>query len=223
MSSRPEPSNQDSSNTTSHPIESVRPPRSSRVTSTRHPIHVGARTLAASLGGGLLAAMIALPAAGAGAAELSPADLAQAPIAAPISVVAPAIVPTTAPAKPLIAPVDKVKYSAHFGDGGGNWSSGHHTGLDFVVKTGTDVHAAASGVVVKAGSEGAYGNAITIKHADGMKTMYAHLNKIKVKVGQEVTVGETIGKSGSTGNSTGPHLHFEVIVDKKQRDPEKYL
>ncbi len=185
-------------------------------TSQRHPIHIGARTVGASLGAGLLAALIALPTAG--AVETLDSASAQ-PVAAPVALPAAA----TDPAKPLVAPVDKVKYSAHFGDGGGNWSSGHHTGLDFVVKTGTDVHAAASGVVVKAGNEGAYGNAVTIKHADGMKTMYAHLNKIKVKVGQEVTVGQTIGKSGSTGNSTGPHLHFEVIVDKKQRDPEKYL
>jgi len=185
---------------------------------TRHPIHVRSRTIVTSVGAGLLAAMIALPA---GAVTQSRAAMLDPSIG--VDVAAPAVVPAAAPAKPLANPVAKVKYSAHFGDGGHNWSSGRHTGLDFVVKTGTDVMAAANGVVVKAGSEGAYGNAITIKHDNGMKTMYAHLSKIKVKVGQQVTVGELIGKSGSTGNSTGPHLHFEVIVDKKQRDPEKYL
>ncbi len=182
-----------------------------RSSKQHHPVRVGSRTAITSLGAGLVAAMIALPA---GAAEPSAAIPSDSPVAAATA---------TAPAKPLSSPVAKVKYSAHFGDGGGNWSSGKHTGLDFVVKSGTDVMAAATGTVVKAGNEGAYGNAITIKHADGMKTMYAHLSKIKVKVGQEVGVGEVIGKSGSTGNSTGPHLHFEVIVNKKQRDPEKYL
>ncbi|NQU36513.1 MAG: M23 family metallopeptidase, partial [Actinobacteria bacterium] len=170
----------------------------------RHPVHVGSRTAFASVGAGLLAAMIALP-----AGAVVPSSTATLDPAVGIAVAAPA---AAVPAKPLVSPVSKVKYSAHFGDGGGNWSSGKHTGLDFVVKEGTNVKAAASGTVVEAGSAGAYGNAITIKHDNGMKTMYAHLSKIKVTVGQQVSFGELIGKSGPTGNSTGPHLHFAVIV-----------
>jgi murein DD-endopeptidase MepM/ murein hydrolase activator NlpD len=185
----------------------------------RHPHHVGPRTVAASAGAGLLAAMIALP-----AGATAPNNAATVDPSVGVEVAAPAIPPAPAPpAKPLINPVAKVKYSAHFGDGGHNWSSGKHTGLDFVVKDGTDVMAAAAGVVVKAGPAGPYGNAITIKHDNSMKTMYAHLSKIKVKVGQQVSVGELIGRSGATGNTTGPHLHFEVVVNKSQRDPEKYL
>lgn len=185
----------------------------------QHPIHVGSRTVLASVGAGLLAAMIALP-----AGAIAPSNAATNEPIVSVDVAVPAVPPVApAPAKPLASPVAKVKYSAHFGDRGSHWSSGKHTGLDFSVKDGTAVMAAANGVVVKAGPAGPYGNAITIKHDNGMKTLYAHLSKIKVKVGQQVSVGELIGKAGSSGNSTGPHLHFEVIIDKLQRDPEKYL
>ncbi|OIV37332.1 peptidase [Mangrovactinospora gilvigrisea] len=101
-----------------------------------------------------------------------------------------------------------------FGQGGSLWSHGH-TGEDFVVPSGTTVRAAAKGVVVKAGANGggdgaAYGNAIVVKHADGRYTQYAHLSSVGVSVGQSVGKGEAIGVSGATGNTTGPHLHFEV-------------
>ncbi|GAA3373919.1 hypothetical protein GCM10020367_35760 [Streptomyces sannanensis] len=111
-------------------------------------------------------------------------------------------------------PVDHYALSASFAQSGGMWSH-KHSGQDFAVPTGTPVKAAHSGVVVKAGPNGggdgpAYGNAIVIKHGNGTYTQYAHLSKIKVHVGQTVEAGQQIGLSGNTGNSSGPHLHFEV-------------
>lgn len=104
--------------------------------------------------------------------------------------------------------------SAGFGRSGNRWSHGH-SGQDFAVPNGTRVQAAHTGVVVKAGPNGAgdgpaYGNAVVIKHDDHTYTQYAHLSRIQVRVGQHVTTGDRIARSGSTGNSSGPHLHFEV-------------
>ncbi|MFB7916847.1 peptidoglycan DD-metalloendopeptidase family protein [Streptomyces sp. NPDC056061] len=93
---------------------------------------------------------------------------------------------------------------------GSNWSSGSHTGIDFPVFTGTGVKAITSGTVVTAGWGGAYGNQVVIKHADGRYSQYGHLSSISVSAGQSVGAGQQIGLSGSTGNATGPHLHFEV-------------
>ncbi|WP_030621692.1 M23 family metallopeptidase [Streptomyces sclerotialus] len=111
-------------------------------------------------------------------------------------------------------PVDKYGLGEKFGLAGSHWSH-KHSGQDFVVPTGTQVKAAHEGTVVKAGPNGggdgpAYGNAIVIKHGAHTYTQYAHLSKIQVQVGQKVSAGDRIGLSGSTGNSTGPHLHFEV-------------
>jgi murein DD-endopeptidase MepM/ murein hydrolase activator NlpD len=111
-------------------------------------------------------------------------------------------------------PVGTYVLSATFGKGGSMWAS-KHSGQDFAVPVGTAVHAASTGTVVKAGPNGggdgpAYGNAIVIKHADNTYSQYAHLSKILVKVGQKVTVDEKIALSGNTGNSSGPHLHFEI-------------
>lgn len=124
---------------------------------------------------------------------------------------------------PMQLPIKGGKIGTKFGVGGGNWSSGHHTGVDFPVPTGTKILAAADGVVTKAGSDGPYGNAVTITHAGGLQTMYAHMSSIKAKVGDTVKAGDVIGLVGSTGNTTGPHLHFEVIKKGTQVDPERYL
>lgn len=101
--------------------------------------------------------------------------------------------------------------TTYYGVSGGYWSSGYHTGLDFAQPTGADVYAAKDGVVVEAGWGGAYGNTVVIQHADGMQTRYAHMSRNSVSVGQTVTAGQHIGDVGSTGNTTGPHLHFEVM------------
>lgn len=111
-------------------------------------------------------------------------------------------------------PVDRYTLSASFDQAGGLWAH-KHSGQDFACPTGTPVHAASAGVVVKAGPNGggdgpAYGNAIVIRHANNTYSQYAHLSRIQVGIGQKVAMGAQIGLSGSTGNSTGPHLHFEI-------------
>ncbi|MET9436738.1 M23 family metallopeptidase [Streptomyces sp. NPDC006551] len=94
--------------------------------------------------------------------------------------------------------------------GGSLWSSGSHSGVDFHAAYGSKVVSVGSGTVVEAGWGGAYGNNVVIRMSDGTYTQYGHLSAISVSVGQTVTPGERIGISGSTGNSTGPHLHFEA-------------
>ncbi|MFD5125477.1 M23 family metallopeptidase [Streptomyces sp. NPDC058385] len=113
-----------------------------------------------------------------------------------------------------IDPVKSYKLSAGFGLGGNMWSH-KHSGQDFAVPIGTNVMAAHGGTVVKAGPNGggdgpAYGNAIVIKHANGTYSQYAHLSRIDVHIGQTVSTGQHIALSGNTGNSSGPHLHFEI-------------
>ncbi len=113
-----------------------------------------------------------------------------------------------------VDPVKKYRLSASFAQAGGMWQS-THSGQDFAVPSGTNVVAAHGGTVVKAGGNGAgdgpaYGNAIVIKHGNGTYSQYAHLSRIDVRVGQVVKTGQHIARSGNTGNSTGPHLHFEI-------------
>lgn len=113
-----------------------------------------------------------------------------------------------------VDPVKKYTLSASFAQAGSMWHS-THSGQDFAVPSGTTVVAAHGGTVVKAGPGGAgdgaaYGNAIVIKHGKGRYSQYAHLSRIKVKVGQVVKTGQRIALSGNTGNSSGPHLHFEI-------------
>jgi murein DD-endopeptidase MepM/ murein hydrolase activator NlpD len=107
-------------------------------------------------------------------------------------------------------PVGDAAIGTGYKASGSLWASGAHTGVDFLVNSGTPVHAVAAGTVVSAGWDGAYGNDVIIKHADGRYTLYGHLTKPLVSAGQTVTEGQEIGISGATGNVTGPHLHFEV-------------
>lgn len=97
-----------------------------------------------------------------------------------------------------------------------------HSGMDFSANVGTPVYATGNGVVRKARWEGLYGNCIQIDHGFGYVTRYAHLSKIDVRVGQKVVRGETIGKVGTTGKSTGPHLHYEVMVKGQIVNPVNY-
>ncbi|MFK0287376.1 peptidoglycan DD-metalloendopeptidase family protein [Streptomyces sp. NPDC090499] len=109
---------------------------------------------------------------------------------------------------------------------GSMWSSGYHTGVDFVVPTGTPVKAVGAGTVVTAGWGGAYGNQVVIRLADGYYAQYGHLSALSVSVGQTVTAGQQIGLSGATGNVTGPHLHFEIRTTPdygSDVDPVAYL
>ncbi|MGN6244817.1 MAG: M23 family metallopeptidase [Motilibacteraceae bacterium] len=109
----------------------------------------------------------------------------------------------------LVLPVTGYTLTARFHQRSGLWSSGSHTGLDFAAPTGTPVRAVADGVVVSAGWDGAYGNKIVVRHADGTTTWYCHLSAYVVR-GGTVKAGQVIAKVGSTGNTTGPHLHLEV-------------
>ena len=98
----------------------------------------------------------------------------------------------------------------------------HHNGMDIASNMGTTVYAADSGTVVLAEWYGGYGNCIMIDHGNGYKTLYGHLSYIGVSEGQSVTKGDNIGQVGSTGNSTGPHLHFEVYKNESRIDPEQF-
>jgi len=98
-----------------------------------------------------------------------------------------------------------------------------HSGIDIAVNSGTPIRAAEDGVVILAQYNGGYGNCVIIDHGGGISTLYAHASKILVKKGQEVRKGQTIALVGSTGLSTGPHLHFEVRVNGKTQDPLKWL
>ncbi|MGW2717033.1 M23 family metallopeptidase [Streptomyces sp. NPDC001492] len=109
---------------------------------------------------------------------------------------------------------------------GSMWSSGYHTGVDFVVPTGTSIKSVGAGTVVSAGWGGAYGNQVVVRLADGYYAQYGHMSQISVSAGQTVTEGQQLGLSGATGNVTGPHLHFEIRTTPdygSDVDPVAYL
>ncbi|MFJ9884462.1 peptidoglycan DD-metalloendopeptidase family protein [Streptomyces sp. NPDC091287] len=124
------------------------------------------------------------------------------------------------------APLASANVTTQYRASGASWSSGYHTGSDFQAASGTPVLAIGPGTVVSAGNSGSYGNEVVIQHEDGMYSQYAHQSSLDVSVGQTVTGGQQIGLSGSTGNSTGPHLHFEVRTGPSYGsdiDPIAYL
>jgi hypothetical protein len=98
-----------------------------------------------------------------------------------------------------------------------------HTGLDFRAATGDPVRATANGKVVSSGWSGGYGRMVEIDHGNGLSTRYGHLSEIGVKVGDQIKIGQVIGAVGSTGRSTGPHLHYETRIDGEAVDPQKFL
>ncbi len=105
---------------------------------------------------------------------------------------------------------------------GPRWGS-HHDGIDYAASVGTPVKAAGGGRVVHVGYSGGYGRTVIIEHQEGMRTLYAHLNSYDVRVGERVNRGQTIARTGNSGRSTGPHLHFEVRVNGRPVNPENYL
>ena len=134
--------------------------------------------------------------------------------------VAGGLLPWRRPARPAgertprsawVAPVETYELSAGFGSGGERWAS-RHTGQDFAVPIGTPVRSVGAGRVVKVSCGGAFGIEIVVQHPGGYYTQYAHLAAVTVDQGEQVAAGQWIGQSGTTGNSTGPHLHFEVRV-----------
>ncbi len=98
-----------------------------------------------------------------------------------------------------------------------------HSGLDFRAAMGDPVRATANGKVSSAGNSGGYGRMVEIDHGNGLATRYGHLSEIKVKVGDIIKIGQVIGEVGSTGRSTGPHLHYETRIDGEAVDPQKFL
>ncbi|MYS37899.1 murein DD-endopeptidase MepM/ murein hydrolase activator NlpD [Streptomyces sp. KhCrAH-43] len=121
-----------------------------------------------------------------------------------------------------IKPVN-VPYGTRFGVAGRMWSSGHHTGLDFPAAVGTAIKAVADGRVSQATSGGPYGIHAMLNHGRGLASLYAHMSKVLVSVGDTVRQGQTIGRVGATGNVTGPHLHLEARQNGRSVDPMKYL
>lgn len=124
-----------------------------------------------------------------------------------------------------IKPISGGRLSSGFGrrNAPKKGASTYHKGVDWAVPTGTAVYASCGGTVSRAGWGSGYGYVVYIDHADGRQTRYAHLSKVLVKSGQSVKQGDRIALSGNTGVSTGPHLHFEILINGSQVNPTKYL
>ena len=118
------------------------------------------------------------------------------------------------------APLEKYTYiSSHYG----NRSRGWHTGVDFAAPGGTDIYAWKSGTVIFSGWSGGYGKYIKVDHGNGQISCYAHCSRLAVSVGQSVVKGQVIGYVGTTGNSTGNHLHFEIMINGNFVNPLNYI
>ena len=126
---------------------------------------------------------------------------------------------------PLAAPVESRLISSAFGVRSDPFlgESAMHTGIDFVAASGSAVEATAAGTVTQAAANGGYGNMVEIDHGGGMVTRYGHMSSIAVSVGDKVTAGQIVGRVGTTGRSTGPHLHYEVRRDGNPIDPSRFL
>jgi len=98
-----------------------------------------------------------------------------------------------------------------------------HTGVDFRAETGSPIMATAPGKVVAAEYNGGYGNMVEVEHANGLSTRYAHMSAISVSIGQMVKAGTVVGRVGTTGRSTGPHLHYETRINDEPVDPTRFL
>lgn len=180
----------------------------------------GASAVAGATGGGANAAPTAVAQATAGAApDAVPATPAAAP-AAPVAAPAPA-----APAEKPIYPVSGSKVTDEFLATADR--ARPHSGLDLAQPSGTEIHAALSGKVIESKFSGDWGNTVVIEHPGNLFTRYAHLVEPGAAVGTEVKQNDVIGKVGSTGNSTGPHLHLSLyeggLADANRRDPHVWL
>lgn len=125
----------------------------------------------------------------------------------------------------MIFPLNRSQFqliTTHFGDID-DMHSKPHKGTDYAAPPGTAIYAAKSGVVEIAGYNNSYGYRVIINHGNGVKTLYAHASALYVKAGERVTQGQTIAAVGSTGNSSGPHLHFEIIINDSRVNPEQYV
>jgi murein DD-endopeptidase MepM/ murein hydrolase activator NlpD len=115
-----------------------------------------------------------------------------------------------AAAPKIVLPTTGYHLTARFGQAGGRWAA-NHTGLDFAAPIGTPVRSVMAGTVIQAEFAGAYGRQVKVRHANGTVTSYSHMSEFDVSVGDSVSAGSKVGAIGVTGNTTGPHLHFEVL------------
>ena len=123
---------------------------------------------------------------------------------------------------PIVLPVDRYVLTARFGQCSSHWAR-CHTGLDFAAGVGTPIRAIMGGTVVWTQWGGAYGHLTKIQHPNGVQSWYAHQSTQEVSVGEVVAAGQVIGRIGSTGNTTGPHLHLEVRLNGTPTDPDRWL
>lgn len=119
----------------------------------------------------------------------------------------------------ICRPMETGMISSRYGSRG----SGMHTGLDICTTLGTPIHPIADGKVIYSAYKGSYGNLVIVDHGNGVESYYAHCNELYSKVGDEVTINDTISSVGSTGNSTGPHLHLEIRIDGQHVNPQQYV
>jgi murein DD-endopeptidase MepM/ murein hydrolase activator NlpD len=126
---------------------------------------------------------------------------------------------------PTLPPIENVNYTSNFGYRIDPFSGqqSFHEGVDFAAETGTPINSAASGKVIYADTHAAYGKMVEIDHGNGLVTRYAHASELLVKEGDLVVRGQRIAKVGSTGRSTGPHLHFEVRLNGVSQNPARFL
>ncbi|MEV8374396.1 M23 family metallopeptidase [Kribbella sp. NPDC056861] len=123
----------------------------------------------------------------------------------------------------VVLPTTGYHLTAGFGQAGGRWAS-NHTGLDFAAPIGTPIRSVMAGEVIQADYEGAYGRQVKVRHADGTVTSYSHMSAFTVSVGDSVQAGDQVGAIGVTGNTTGPHVHFEVLLGGEQQiNPKPWL
>lgn len=128
--------------------------------------------------------------------------------------------------RPVGYPIAGVtELSSDYGLRGNPFGRGHefHNGVDFSVDTGTPTLATGPGVVIEAGYDGPNGNKVSVDHGFGYRSVYGHLSKVEVKPGEKIVRGQLVGYSGSTGRSSGPHLHYTLYYRGKTIDPERYL
>ena len=123
----------------------------------------------------------------------------------------------------LVTPVAKTPTEAKDSPDATEKQIQFHKGMDFAVAYGTDVRAAAKGTVIFAGQKGGYGNCVILSHGNGLATLYGHLSTISVKTNETVKVNQVIAKSGNSGRSTGPHLHYEVHKNNQPINPRLFL
>ena len=162
----------------------------------------------------------------------SPSPAPAPPVQAPLGAQVPQLVrePARASRERQSTRTDSTTDGAYARPGTGRLTSGYgrrwgrlHAGIDLAAGSGAPVRAAAAGIVRSAGSEGGYGRAVRIVHPDGTETLYAHNSSLLVSAGENVRAGQQIAREGSTGNVTGPHVHFEVRINGVQVNPAAWL